>query len=84
MTTGNLRRTAELLFTGVFPPHDPIALHQSRIFLMVCTSFAAGACIGAFFTARFGNHAVVVPVFALALALLYCLRQREAMPDDAG
>lgn len=31
-TTGNLRRTAELLFAGIFPPRDAVALHQSRLF----------------------------------------------------
>lgn len=77
MTTGNLRRTAELLFAGTFSPREPGALHQARIFLMVCGSFALGACIGAFFTPRFGNVAVVVPAVALALALFHCLRQRE-------
>jgi len=74
MTTGNLRRTAELLFAGIFPPGDAVALHQARLFVMVCGSFAMGACAGGFATAKVGNLAVLLPALALLLALVRCLR----------
>lgn len=76
MTTGNLRRTAELLFAGVFPPGDAVALYQSRLFAMVCCSFAVGACAGGFATAKAGNHGVLLPALALLLALVQCLQRR--------
>ncbi|WP_458072424.1 YoaK family protein [Rhodanobacter sp. BL-MT-08] len=76
MTTGNLRRTAELLFTGLFPPGDATARHQARIFAMVCCSFAIGACAGGFATAKVGNPGVLVPALALSLALVRCRRVR--------
>lgn len=76
MTTGNLRRTAELLFTGLFPPGDAVALHKARLFVMVCCSFAIGACAGGFATAKVGNRGVLVPALALLLALVRCMRDR--------
>jgi len=81
MTTGNLRRTAELLFAGVFPPGDAVALQQSRIFMMVCASFAIGACAGGFTTVRIGNLSVLLPVLALLLALIRCIDQRRDEPQ---
>jgi uncharacterized membrane protein YoaK (UPF0700 family) len=80
MTTGNLRRTAELLFAGVFPPGDPVARHQSRLFAMVCASFAIGACAGGFVTVRLGNFGVLLPALALVLALVRCMYRRRDEP----
>lgn len=77
MTTGNLRRTAELLFAGIFPPRDAVALHQSRLFMLVCASFAVGACAGGFSAARLGNLSVLLPAVALLLALVRCIGQRR-------
>ncbi|MBB6244305.1 YoaK family protein [Rhodanobacter sp. MP1X3] len=77
MTTGNLRRTAELLFAGIFPPRDAVALHQSRIFMMVCSSFAMGACAGGLATAKLGNLSVLLPALALLLALVRCIDKRR-------
>lgn len=84
MTTGNLRRTAELLFAGVFPPGDALALHQARLFMMVCSSFAIGACAGGFSTAKAGNLAVLLPALALLLALVRCVRQHRKASRAAG
>jgi uncharacterized membrane protein YoaK (UPF0700 family) len=84
MTTGNLRRTAELLFAGVFPPGDALALHQSRVFAMVCSSFAIGACAGGLATAKAGNLGVLLPALALLLALVRCVRQRQRNMTPAG
>jgi uncharacterized membrane protein YoaK (UPF0700 family) len=78
MTTGNLRRTAELLFTGIFPPRDAVALHQARIFMMVCVSFAIGAYAGGFATPRLGNLSVLLPALALLLALVRCVDERHS------
>lgn len=84
MTTGNLRRTAELLFTGLFPPGDAVALHKARLFMMVCCSFAIGACAGGFATAKVGNPGVLVPALALLLALVRCMRHRTAAASGPG
>lgn len=77
MTTGNLRRTAELLFAGLFPPGDTVALHQARLFALVCSSFAIGACAGGFATTKLANLAVLLPALALLLALVRCIRNRR-------
>ncbi len=73
MTTGNLRRAAEALFTGIGPPRDPAALRQGRVFAAICATFCLGAALGAFVTARYANAAVLVPACVLGVALVLCL-----------
>jgi len=65
MTTGNLRRFAEMLFKGLVPKRDSQALWQARTFAVICLCFLGGAMIGGFTTPRLGNSAVAVPTLAL-------------------
>jgi uncharacterized membrane protein YoaK (UPF0700 family) len=72
MTTGNLRRTAEMFFAGMTGPREPDAMRQAWIFARICSAFAAGAGTGAFCTVRAGNAALLVPAVALAVAFWLC------------
>jgi uncharacterized membrane protein YoaK (UPF0700 family) len=78
MTTGNLRKMAEALFSGVAAPHDPAALRDARVFATVCLTFGLGAGLGAFSTAHLGNGALAVPGALLLLALMLCYRHKQA------
>ena len=69
ITTANLRRCAETLFEGVAAHRNPFALREARVFGTVCSCFLAGAFAGAFLTPRWGNLALAVPVFLLAVVL---------------
>jgi uncharacterized membrane protein YoaK (UPF0700 family) len=84
MTTGNLRRTAETFFAGLTTPRDPDALRQTSVFASICTTFAVGACLGAFVTARLSNAAVILPAAALALAFWLCRWHPDAGPSGPG
>jgi len=76
MTTGNLRRSAESLFDGLFGSRDPFALRQSRIFGTICAMFCLGALFGGILTSRLGNRALVFVVLALLVVYTMC-RQRK-------
>ena len=69
ITTANLRRCAETLFEGIAVHRNPFALREARVFGTVCSCFLAGAFAGAFLTPRWGNLALAVPVFLLAVVL---------------
>jgi uncharacterized membrane protein YoaK (UPF0700 family) len=84
MTTGNLRRFAEALLIGITPPRNPSALHEARVFMTICSTFFLGAAVGAFFTQRFTNAALVFPLFLLVLALLFCIRAPNEDPLGDG
>jgi uncharacterized membrane protein YoaK (UPF0700 family) len=85
MTTGNLRRAAEALFTGVIAPGSPVALSEAWIFIMICGTFALGAAVGAFCTVRLGNTAVAAPMGLLVVALALCAgRERRKAAPAAG
>ncbi len=76
MTTGNLRKFAECFYAGVFPQRDPKALHQARLFAVVCCCFLLGAVSGALSTPHLGNRAVLAPLVALAAVLAMHQRRR--------
>lgn len=80
MTTGNLRRTAEALFAGIMPPHDPAAQRQARVFATICSTFALGAGMGGVTTARFGNLALISPLLLFLVVLVSCLRATASPP----
>jgi uncharacterized membrane protein YoaK (UPF0700 family) len=70
MTTGNLRRAAEALFAGVTGRGEAGSSRLAAVFATVCVTFALGAALGAFCTARLANVAVVVPIGLLLGALV--------------
>jgi uncharacterized membrane protein YoaK (UPF0700 family) len=72
MTTGNLRRFAEGLFTGVVPRHDPQVLGQAEVFGAICLAFLVGAVIGGLTAGWLHNAALAVPVLVLAFVLWRC------------
>jgi uncharacterized membrane protein YoaK (UPF0700 family) len=69
MTTGNLRRSAELLYAGVLPRRDAATLRQAGLFAAICGCFLLGAVAGGLATPVLRNAAVVVPIAALVLVL---------------
>lgn len=78
MTTGNLRRFAEMLFKGMVPARDAEAMRQAGTFAIICLCFLGGAMIGGFSTPRLGNSAVVIPIVALlVLQLRISVRSRD-------
>ena len=72
MTTGNLRRFAEVLFSGTVPGRDPDLLEQAGIFGVICLAFLAGALIGGLTTGPLHNAALVVPAVVLAVVFWRC------------
>ena len=82
MTTGNLRRSADALFTGIFHPPNPAALFQAAVFGAICTTFLAGAGLGALVTRSLANTkdvnaALLVPVALLLVAGGLCARRKR-------
>jgi uncharacterized membrane protein YoaK (UPF0700 family) len=75
MTTGNLRRSFEMLAADGSVSPDPLALHRAAVFGGICIASAIGAALGGLFTARFGNAAVSGAAVLLFLALLLCMRR---------
>jgi uncharacterized membrane protein YoaK (UPF0700 family) len=76
MVTGNLRYSVETFFAGYIEKHDPAALRQSRILVIVCVTFALGAALGAVLTQTIGSRALLVPIALLFVALILCTRNR--------
>jgi uncharacterized membrane protein YoaK (UPF0700 family) len=74
MTTGNLRRFAEGLFTGMVPRRDPEILEQAGVFGGVCLAFFIGALTGGLTTDRMHNAALAIPVLVLIAVLARCRR----------
>ena len=72
VTTGNLRRFAELLFTGAVPRPDPEVLEQSGVFCAICLSFLAGTLIGGLTTGWLHNGALAIPIVMMAFVLWHC------------
>lgn len=72
MTTGNLTRFVESLYSGLILKRDPEALHQARVFALICLSFFAGGIIGAYATSWLHNLALWLPIVALGAALCLC------------
>jgi uncharacterized membrane protein YoaK (UPF0700 family) len=84
MTTGNLRRFAESLFTGTLPRREPAMLRQARIFGGICLTFLVGAAIGGLVTPWAGNAALAIPVAMLCVTLLSCHRGAAATSTANG
>ena len=78
MVTGNLRYSVETFFAGCIEKHDPAALRQSRILVIVCVTFALGAALGAILTNTIGSRALLVPIVLLFAALVLCTRDRNS------
>jgi uncharacterized membrane protein YoaK (UPF0700 family) len=74
VTTGNLRRFAEVLFTGTVPRPDPEALEQAGVFGAICLAFLVGTLIGALTTGWLHNAALAIPVLILGYVVLRCRR----------
>ena len=72
VTTGNLRRLAESLFSGTVPRRNALALQQARVFAAICFCFLIGAVMGGTSTPHLGNAALFVPVGVLVGALVCC------------
>jgi uncharacterized membrane protein YoaK (UPF0700 family) len=66
MTTGNLRRFAEGLFTGIVPRRNLQVLEQAAVFGAICLAFMIGALIGGLTTGWLHNAALFVPVLVLS------------------
>jgi len=74
VTTGNLRRFGETLFTGVIPRRNTEMLTQARIFGAICLAFLAGALIGGLGARMLHNAALAIPVLVLSVVLRLCWR----------
>ena len=84
MTTGNLRRFAEGLFTGVVPRRDPEMLEQAGVFGAICLAFLAGALAGGLTTGRLHNAALSIPVLVLIGVLWRCWRTYPQSAEGGG
>ena len=80
MTTGNLRRFAESVFSGTLPRRDPSMLEQARTFGAICLSFLCGAFVGGLATGPLHNAALWIPVGILGGVFLLCWRPGALSP----
>jgi uncharacterized membrane protein YoaK (UPF0700 family) len=78
MTTGNLRRFAEALFSSSIPKANPKALREAKLFGLVCICFLMGAVIAALTTIKLNNYALLIPVTTLSSAFVICWRRQHA------
>ena len=74
MTTGNLRRGTQKLFTGLIPHYDAAALHDARLLWTIGMSFLAGAVVGGYTTSHMHNSALWVAAAFLVTAMLQIYR----------
>ncbi len=81
MTTGNLRRLAEGLFSGVVPRRDPAVLEQAGVFGAICLAFLAGALLGGLAAGWLRNAALFIPVLVLGGVLWRCWK---LYPQSSG
>lgn len=81
MTTGNLRRSAQLLFAGLIPRYDALALHDSGLLAVISLCFLAGAVAGGFITRTVGDGALWGAVLLLGAAFAEIVRRAR---HDAG
>jgi uncharacterized membrane protein YoaK (UPF0700 family) len=83
MTTGNLRRCAQLFFDSTIPGRDSAGLHDAAALGAISLSFALGAVIGGLCTHRLHDAALCVPAAFLFAALLdICRRVLSSRPTD--
>jgi len=78
MTTNNLRNAAEGLIEAFFISRDRDSMRLARASTAICVSFGIGAGAGGYCTARLGNVAVIVPITALIITIIYCMMLRPA------
>lgn len=81
MTTGNLRRAAQLLFAGLIPRYDALALHDSGLLAVISLCFLMGAVAGGFVTRLVGDGALWGAVLLLAAAFAEIVRRAR---HDSG
>jgi uncharacterized membrane protein YoaK (UPF0700 family) len=84
MTTGNLRRFAEGLFTGMVPRRDPEILEQAGVFGAICLAFLVGALAGGLTVGWLHNAALVVPVLVLSFVLWRCWKRYPQSAAGGG
>ena len=83
MTTGNLRRCAQLFFESTIPNRDSVGLHDAAVLGAISLSFALGAVIGGLTTRRLHDAALCVPAaFLLAALLDICRRVLSSRSAD--
>jgi uncharacterized membrane protein YoaK (UPF0700 family) len=78
MTTGNLRRFAEAIFSSSIPKVNPKAIREAKLFGLVCICFLAGSIIAALTTGKLHNCALLIPVSTLVSAFIICWRRQYA------
>jgi uncharacterized membrane protein YoaK (UPF0700 family) len=69
MVTGNLRNSVETFFTGRLGKRNPVVI--------ICTTFALAAAIGALLTKLMESRALLVPIVLLLTALFLCRRLQD-------
>lgn len=84
MTTGNLRRFAEGLFTGIVPRRNTEILEQTRVFGSIILCFLAGAFIGGLTTGWLHNAALAIPVLVLGFTFWRCWRVGQPQTAAVG
>jgi uncharacterized membrane protein YoaK (UPF0700 family) len=83
MTTGNLRRCAQLFFESTIPGRDSAGLHDAAVLGAISLSFALGAVVGGLTTRRLHDAALRVPATFLFAALLdICRRVLSSRSTD--
>jgi uncharacterized membrane protein YoaK (UPF0700 family) len=78
MTTGNLRRFAEALFRGTMPALNRVALHEAKLFGLICVCFLAGAILAALTTSKLHDLSLFIPAGLLIIAFIICWRRQKA------
>lgn len=78
-TSANLRRFAEGFMASVVFDEEGKSRRQWRFFLTIVLCFIAGALMGAFATAWWGNQAVWLPMITLSIAFILCLSWRKSV-----
>jgi uncharacterized membrane protein YoaK (UPF0700 family) len=73
-TSGNLRTMVETFCQWGFEGREPVHLHESRMFAIICSMFLTGASIGAFATPRLFNRALWIDIAVLACVEASLLR----------
>jgi uncharacterized membrane protein YoaK (UPF0700 family) len=72
MITGNMRQAVENSFAVVAGGAPAGTLRRTGIFAALCAAYGFGAAVGAFITRNSPELALLVPVVALLIVLLFC------------